>query len=56
MCIRLHRMPIRKGRQYRDAIKYALKQWQYLVRYIDDGRTPIDNNLVDRDIRPFTTG
>jgi transposase len=39
-----------------DAIRYALKQWQYLVRYIDDGRAPIDNNLIERDIRPFTTG
>jgi transposase len=39
-----------------DAISYALKQWQYLVRYIDDGRAPIDNNLIERDIRPFTTG
>jgi transposase len=38
------------------AIGYALGQWKYLVRYIDDGRAPIDNNLIERDIRPFTTG
>lgn len=38
------------------AIHYALGQWQYLYRYIDDGRAPIDNNLIERDIRPFTTG
>jgi transposase len=38
------------------AIRYALGQWRYLIRYLDDGRAPIDNNLIERDIRPFTTG
>jgi len=38
------------------AIGYALGQWKYLARYLDDGRAPIDNNLIERDIRPFTTG
>ena len=26
------------------------------LRYVDDGAAPIDNNLLERDIRPFTTG
>jgi transposase len=38
------------------AIHYALGQWRYLYGYIDDGRFPIDNNLIERDIRPFTIG
>ncbi|MES2742477.1 MAG: transposase, partial [Pseudomonadota bacterium] len=38
------------------AISYALGQWVYLCRYIDDGRAPIDNNLIERDIRPFAVG
>jgi hypothetical protein len=38
------------------AISYALGQWQYVVRYLDDGRAPIDNNVIERDIRPFTIG
>ena len=38
------------------AINYALGQWRYLYRYIDDGRFAIDNNLIECDIRPFTTG
>lgn len=38
------------------AIGYALGQWRYLVRHVDDGRSPIDNNLIERDIRPSTTG
>ena len=37
------------------AISYALGQWRYLYRYIDDGRFAIDNNLIERDIRPFAT-
>ncbi|GGE86326.1 hypothetical protein GCM10011317_49340 [Niveispirillum cyanobacteriorum] len=39
-----------------DAVSYALNQWQYLTRYTDDGRMPIDNNLLERDIRIFATG
>ncbi len=38
------------------AIRYALGQWKYVIRYIEDGRAPIDNNLLERDIRPFTIG
>ena len=37
------------------AISYALGQWIYIYRYIDDGRYAIDNNLIERDIRPFAT-
>ena len=39
-----------------DAISYALSQWKYLTRYTEDGRMPIDNNLLERDIRIFATG
>lgn len=39
-----------------EAITYARNQWIYLIRYADDGDAPIDNNAVERDIRPFTTG
>ena len=38
------------------AIAYARNQWLYLSRYAGDGNAPIDNNLIERDIRPFTTG
>jgi len=38
------------------AIKYTLNQWPKLIRYIDDGELGIDNNITERDIRPFTTG
>jgi transposase len=39
-----------------EAIGYCLRQWPYLSRYVDDGRFAIDNNVIERDIRPFVTG
>ncbi len=39
-----------------DAVSYTLNQWGYLTRYISDGRMPIDNNILERDIRVFATG
>lgn len=38
------------------AIAYTLNQWEYLSRYVADGRAPVDNNVIERDIRPFCTG
>ncbi|NUX58482.1 IS66 family transposase [Paraburkholderia youngii] len=37
------------------AIAYTRNQWEYLGRYVTDGRAPIDNNACERDIRPFAT-
>ena len=39
-----------------DAVSYTLNQWEYLTRYTEDGSMPIDNNLLERDIRIFATG
>ncbi|WP_353642849.1 IS66 family transposase [Mesorhizobium sp. WSM2239] len=39
-----------------DAVSYTLNQWDYLTRYTGDGSMPIDNNLLERDIRIFATG
>jgi len=38
------------------AIGYALKNWQALERYTEDGRLEIDNNRSERAIRPLTIG
>lgn len=38
------------------AVKYALNQWDSLIRYVEDGRLPIDNNSVENAIRPFAVG
>jgi len=39
-----------------EAINYALKLWDKLIVYLEDGRLPIDNNLVENAIRPFVIG
>ena len=38
------------------AVHYLNNQWTKLIRYGDDGRIPIDNNAVERAIRPFVIG
>lgn len=39
-----------------DALAYLDKHWAGLVRYCDDGRLEIDNNLCENAIRPFCVG
>jgi hypothetical protein len=38
------------------AIDYSLRRWVALVRYIDDGDLPIDNNHIENRIRPVALG
>lgn len=38
------------------AIHYALVRWESLVRFVDDGRIEIDNNPIERQIRPIALG
>lgn len=38
------------------ALHYLTAQWPKLVRYIGDGRYPIDNNACENAIRPFCVG
>jgi transposase len=38
------------------ALHYLTAQWPKLVRYVDDGRFPIDNNPCENAIRPFCVG
>lgn len=44
------------GTKLGDAVSCILNQWDYLTRYTDDGRMPIDDNLLERDIRISATG
>ena len=34
------------------AIRYTLKHWQGLTRFLDDGRIDLDSNIVERSMRP----
>jgi hypothetical protein len=36
-----------------EAIRYTLSRWQGLSLFLDDGRVEIDNNVVERSIRPL---
>lgn len=36
-----------------EAIRYALARWDGLSLFLDDGRVEIDNNIVERAIRPL---
>jgi transposase len=38
------------------AMAYMNRQWPKLVRVLDDGRIPLDTNLVENAIRPFVVG
>jgi len=38
------------------AIAYTLTLWPRLIRYIDQGRFQIDNNLIENSIRPVALG
>ena len=38
------------------ALHYLTAQWPKLVRYVDDGRYPLDNNACENAIRPFVVG
>jgi transposase len=38
------------------AIDYALKRWESLTRFVDDGVLEIDSNLIENSIRPSALG
>ncbi|MGO9244575.1 MAG: IS66 family transposase [Verrucomicrobiia bacterium] len=38
------------------AIDYALKRWEALTRFVDDGALEIGNNLIENAIRPSALG
>lgn len=48
------RLPQRSG--LAEAIRYALARWPALCRFLDDARSELDTNTVERAIRPVTLG
>ena len=38
------------------ALKYALNEWSFLMNCFSSGEFRIDNNYIERHIRPFTIG
>jgi hypothetical protein len=50
------RQKVPKGSATSKAIHYSLKRWPALIRYLDDGDLPIDNNWVENQVRPWALG
>jgi transposase len=44
---------ISKGATIAKDIRYGLSHWEGLTRFLDDGRVELDNNTVERSIRPI---
>lgn len=38
---------------YQTALTYLKNNWDNAMKYLDDGRYPIDNNAAERSVRPF---
>jgi hypothetical protein len=39
-----------------EAIRYALRHWQGLVLFVEDGRIELDTNVIERALRPIALG
>lgn len=56
ICLDKWNLAVASGNLTGRAVKYALNQWDALIRYVEDGRLQIDNNRVENAIRPFAVG
>jgi len=54
--LRLQRTQVLNGSNIAQAIDYSLKAWKALTLHIDDGAVAIDNNLIERQIKPWKLG
>lgn len=52
----LERRRVADGGSTAAAIDYTLKHWEALTQYLDDGAVPIDNNHLERQIKPWAMG
>ncbi len=52
----LERMRVPDGGAIANAIDYSLKRWRALGRFLEDGAVSIDNNHVERLVRPWAMG
>jgi transposase/uncharacterized coiled-coil protein SlyX len=50
------RPTLRPTAKLAEAIDYVLNRWDAFVRYTGDGRIPIDNNVIERLLRPVAIG
>ncbi len=50
------RMTVADGGATAKAMDYTIKRWPALIRYVESGVLPIDNNPVENSIRPIAIG
>lgn len=50
-----YRGKVPEGSATAKAIDYSLRRWQALIRFLDNGGLPIDNNWVENQIPPVAT-
>jgi transposase len=48
--------PILPKNKLAEAVAYTLNHWRQLTNFLQDGRLPLDNNLVENTIRPVALG
>ena len=52
----LQRQKATDGTAIAKAINYSLGRWPALMRFLDDGALPVDNNWIENRIRPIALG
>ena len=54
--LKLQRTQVLDGSKIAQAIDYSLNAWKALTLHIDDGAVALDNNLIERQIKPWKLG
>ncbi|MEH3085472.1 MAG: transposase [Xylophilus ampelinus] len=54
--LQLERQRVADGGSTAAAIGYTLRHWTALTHHLDDGAAPIDNNHLERQIKPWAMG
>jgi len=54
--LQLQRAHVLDGSKIAEAIDYSVNAWKALTLHLDDGAVVIDNNLIERQIKPWKLG
>jgi len=54
--LRLERGRVPDGGAIAAAIDHSLNAWDALTRHLEDGAVPVDNNFIERQIKPWAMG
>lgn len=54
--LKLQRAQVLDGTKIAEAIDYSLNAWDSLTLHLDDGAVALDNNLIERQVKPWKLG